>query len=100
MWKGAECTVLLSVPVLLSLQLSHNDRVSREMRGCLINGHILAVPFSDNYAEGVAQAVINSGVHRTVDPRVKFAMAAYVEQLGSAFVACIWIYVAAIREMS
>lgn len=70
------------------------------MRGCLTNGHILAVPFSDNYAEAVTQAVINSGVHRTVDPRVKFAMAAYVEQLGSAFVACIWIYVAAIRETS
>lgn len=82
------------------MQLAHNDRVSREMRGCLINGHILAVPFSDNYAEAVAQAVIGSGVHRTVDPRVKFAMAACVERLGAAFVACIWVYVAAIRETS
>lgn len=83
---------------MAGVQMSHNDRVSREMRGCLINGHILAVPFSDKYADAVAQAVINSGVHRTVDPRVKFAMAAYVERLGAAFVACIWIYVAAIRE--
>jgi hypothetical protein len=88
------------VAAMASVQMSHNDRVSREMRGCLINGHILAVPFSDNYADAVAQAVINSGVHRTVDPRVKFAMAAYVERLGAAFVACIWIYVAAIRETS
>lgn len=86
------------VAAMACVQMSHNDRVSREMRGCLINGHILAVPFSDNYADAVAQAVINSGVHRTVDPRVKFAMAAYVERLGAAFVACIWIYVAAIRE--
>eukprot|EP00775_Hariotina_reticulata_P004277 gene4277-4531_t len=82
------------------LQASHNERVSREMRGCLINGHILALPFSDGYAEAIAEAVIDTGVHRTVDPRVKFAMAAYVEPLGAAFVCCLWIYVAAIRETS
>jgi hypothetical protein len=29
---------------------------------------------------------------------VKFAMAAYVEKLGAAFAACIWVYVAAVRE--
>lgn len=82
------------------LQVSHNDRVNREMRGCLINGHILALPFSDGYSDAVTEAVINTGVHRTLDPRVKFAMAAYVEPLGAAFVCCMWIYVAAIREMS
>lgn len=70
------------------------------MRGCLINGHILAVPFSDSYRDALAQAVITSGVHRTVDPCVKFAMAAYVERLGAAFVSCIWVYVAAVHEAS
>ncbi|KAF6253850.1 hypothetical protein COO60DRAFT_1463007 [Scenedesmus sp. NREL 46B-D3] len=86
--------------LIQALQLSHNDRVAREMRGCLINGHILALPFSDSYAEAAAEAVLNTGLHRTVDPRVKFAMAAFVEPLGSAFVCCLWVYVAAIRETS
>jgi coiled-coil and C2 domain-containing protein 2A len=80
--------------------VSHNDRVQREMRGCLINGHILALPFSDSYADAVAEAVLNTGVHRTTDERVKFAMAAHVETLGSAYVCCLWVYVAAIRETS
>ncbi len=70
------------------------------MRGCLVNGHILALPFSDGYADAVAEAVLNTGIHRTTDERVKFAMAAYVEPLGAAFVCCIWIYVAAVREGS
>lgn len=86
--------------LLQFLQVSHNDRVGREMRGCLINGHIIALPFSDSYADAVAEAVINTGLHRTVDPRVKFAMAAYVEPLGAAWVCCLWIYIAAIRETS
>ncbi|KAF6253870.1 hypothetical protein COO60DRAFT_1642856 [Scenedesmus sp. NREL 46B-D3] len=76
--------------LIQALQLSHNDRVAREMRGCLINGHILALPFSDSYAEAVAEAVLNTGLHRTVDLR----------PLGSAFVCCLWVYVAAIRETS
>lgn len=68
------------------------------MRGCSVNGHVLALPFSDTWAEAVTEAVLNTGVHRTVDPRVKFAMAAYVEPLGAEFVCCIWVYVAAIRD--
>jgi coiled-coil and C2 domain-containing protein 2A len=82
------------------LQAAHNERVAREMRGCLVNGHILALPFSDAYGAAVADAVLNTGIHRTVDPRVKFAMASYVQPLGHAFVCCCWIYVAAIRETS
>jgi coiled-coil and C2 domain-containing protein 2A len=70
------------------------------MRGCAVNGHVLALPFSEAWAEAVSEAVLGTGVHRTVDPRVKFAMAAHVEPLGASFVCCIWIYVAAIRDAS
>jgi hypothetical protein len=79
-------------------KVAHNERVEREMRGCLVNGHVTALPFSDAWAAAVSDAVLNSGVHRTVDPRVKFAMAAHVEPLGAAFVCRIWIYVAAVRD--
>lgn len=87
-------------PTNTNTQVSHNERVSREMRGCLINGHVLAVPFSDGYRDALAAAVTGSGLHRTVDPRVKFAMAAYVERMGAAWVGCIWVYIAAVRETS
>lgn len=70
------------------------------MRGCAVNGHALSLPFSDGWATAVAEAVLNTGLHRTADPRVKFAMAAYVERLGAPWVCCIWIYVAAIRDLA
>lgn len=31
-------------------QASHNERVAKEARADWINGHILALPFSDKYA--------------------------------------------------
>lgn len=68
------------------------------MRGCAVNGHALSLPFSDGWAAAVAEAVLNTGLHRTADPRVKFAMAAHVERLGAPWVCCIWVYVAAIRD--
>lgn len=80
------------------MQASHNERVAREMRGCLVNGAVLALPFSDGLADAAAAAVLNTGLHRTSDARVKFALAAAVEPLGAAFVCCVWVYVAAIRE--
>jgi coiled-coil and C2 domain-containing protein 2A len=79
-------------------QVAHNERVAREMRGCAVNGHVLALPFSDGWRGAVSEAVLNIGVHRTVDPRVKFAMASYVEPMGASFVCCLWVYVAAIRD--
>lgn len=82
------------------MQGSHNERVGREMRGCLVNGHVLALPFCEGYADAVAEAVLNTGLHRTVDEHAKFAMAAHVEPAGSSFVCCMWVYVAAIHETS
>ncbi|KAI8465651.1 MAG: hypothetical protein J3K34DRAFT_487137 [Monoraphidium minutum] len=84
--------------LLRGLQVAHNERVAREMRGCAVNGHVLSLPFSDGWEAAVTEAVLASGVHRTVDPRVKFAMAAHVEPLGAAFVCRVWVYVAAIRD--
>jgi hypothetical protein len=78
--------------------MGHHERLARDVRGCLVNGHILSVPFSNNFAEAVREAVLSTGLHRTKDARVKFAMAAYVEPLGHAFVCRCWLYVAAIRE--
>jgi coiled-coil and C2 domain-containing protein 2A len=68
------------------------------MRGCLINGHVAALPFSDAWAAQVSEAVLNTGLHRTVDSRVKFAIAAHVEPLGAAFVCRLWVYVATVRD--
>jgi coiled-coil and C2 domain-containing protein 2A len=79
-------------------QAAHNARVSREMRGCVINGQVLALPFSDNWAAAAAEAVLNTGLHRTTDPRVKFAMAAFVEPMGAAWVCRMWVYAAAVRD--
>ncbi|GBF93799.1 hypothetical protein Rsub_06131 [Raphidocelis subcapitata] len=84
--------------LLRSLQAAHNGRVSREMRGCAINGQVLALPFSDNWAAAAAEAVLNTGLHRTTDPRVKFAMAAFVEPMGAAWVCRMWVYAAAVRD--
>lgn len=47
--------------------------------------------------EAVAEAVLNTGVHRIADERVKYSLAAYVERGGAAFCCCLWVYVAATR---
>jgi coiled-coil and C2 domain-containing protein 2A len=78
--------------------MSHNERVCRELRGAVLNGAVLALPFSDGYAAAVTDAVLNTGLHRTPDEHVKFAVAAHVEPLGTAWMCCIWLYIAAVRE--
>lgn len=83
-----------------ALQVAHNERVAREARGCAVNGAVLALPFSDGWRGAVASAVLNTGLHRTADARVKFAMAARVEPLGAAWVCRIWVYVAAVRDLA
>lgn len=83
--------------LMRTLQQSHNDRVFRETKTSLVNGHILALPYSDRSSDAIAEAVLNTGIHRTVDDRVKFSMAAYAEPVGCAFVCCIWVYVAALH---
>jgi coiled-coil and C2 domain-containing protein 2A len=53
------------------LQNKHNEEVRRAAGGSsvMINGHILAVPFSDRYADAVAEAVLNTGIHKIADDR-------------------------------
>lgn len=36
----------------LCLQAAHNERIKRESKSELINGHILAMPFSDRWGRG------------------------------------------------
>lgn len=79
------------------LQARHNTRVAAEARTPVM-GHILALPYSDKYEEAIAQAVLNTGIHRNSSDRARYAMAAYVEPLGHAFVCCIWIYVAVTKD--
>ncbi|KAG2451720.1 hypothetical protein HYH02_003500 [Chlamydomonas schloesseri] len=84
--------------LITGLQASHNERIRRESKAEAVHGHILALPFSDSYLEAVADAVLNTGIHRIADERVKFSTAVFVEPLGASFVCCMWIYVAAIRS--
>ncbi|KAJ9514810.1 hypothetical protein QJQ45_028482, partial [Haematococcus lacustris] len=83
--------------VIKGLQDMHNERVMKESRADWVCGHILALPFSDRYADAVTEAVLNTGIHRIADERVKYSMAAHVERSGIAFCSCLWIYVAALR---
>eukprot|EP00198_Chlamydomonas_reinhardtii_P008597 XP_001697934.1 predicted protein [Chlamydomonas reinhardtii] len=84
--------------LITGLQASHNERIRRESKAEAVHGHVLALPFSDSYLEAVADAVLNTGIHRIADERVKFSTAVFVEPLGASFVCCVWIYVAAIRS--
>lgn len=84
--------------LIRGLQTAHNDTIYKRMKTTAFNGHILALPFSDSLSEAVSRAVLNSGIHRTVNDHVKFSMATYVEPLGAEFVCCIWIYVAAVHD--
>eukprot|EP00967_Tisochrysis_lutea_P045467 scaffold55216_cov21-Tisochrysis_lutea.AAC.2 len=79
------------------LQARHNAIVAHESRAEWVNGHILAIPFSDRYAEALTEAVLNTGIHRIADERVKYSMAAHVEHAGAAFCCCLWVYVAVTR---
>ncbi|GFH19018.1 CC2D2AN-C2 domain-containing protein [Haematococcus lacustris] len=83
--------------VIKGLQDMHNEVVMKESRADWVCGHILALPFSDRYADAVTEAVLNTGIHRIADERVKYSMAAHVERSGIAFCSCLWIYVAALR---
>ncbi|GFH23937.1 C2 domain-containing protein, partial [Haematococcus lacustris] len=65
--------------VIKGLQDMHNERVVKESRADWVCGHILALPFSDRYADAVTEAVLNTGIHRIADERVKYSMAAHVE---------------------
>uniref|UniRef100_A0A7S3R2T6 C2 domain-containing protein n=1 Tax=Dunaliella tertiolecta TaxID=3047 RepID=A0A7S3R2T6_DUNTE len=80
-----------------ALQARHNAIVAHESRAEWVNGHILAIPFSDRYAEALTEAVLNTGIHRIADERVKYSMAAHVEHAGAAFCCCLWVYVAVTR---
>ncbi|GFR45894.1 hypothetical protein Agub_g7350 [Astrephomene gubernaculifera] len=83
--------------LITGLQASHNERIRREARCESAHGHMLALPFSDQYLEAVSEAVLNTGIHRIADDRAKFSTAVFVEPLGASFVCCIWIYVAVVR---
>ncbi|KAF5837475.1 hypothetical protein DUNSADRAFT_4277 [Dunaliella salina] len=78
-------------------QARHNAIVAHESRSEWVNGHILAIPFSDRYAEALTEAVLNTGIHRIADERVKYSLAALVERGGAAFCCCLWVYVAVTR---
>jgi len=84
--------------LMRGLQQSHNERVARETKTALVNGHILAMPYTDRCSDAIAEAVLNTGIHRCGDDRIKFSMAAHAEPMGAAFVCCIYVYVAAMRE--
>ncbi|KAG2484062.1 hypothetical protein HYH03_017082 [Edaphochlamys debaryana] len=83
--------------LIAGLQAMHNERIRKESRAEAAHGHVLALPFSDRYLEAVSDSVLNTGIHRIADERVKYSTAVFVEPLGASFVCCIWIYVAAIR---
>lgn len=51
------------------LQNKHNEEVRRSSGVNMVNGHILALPFSDRYADAVAEAVLNTGIHKIADDR-------------------------------
>jgi coiled-coil and C2 domain-containing protein 2A len=82
--------------VCVLLQREHNQAVEAEARSSVIAGHILALPFSDRYADSLHEAVLNTGLHRALDSEARFSMAAHVERTGVAFACCIWVYVACI----
>lgn len=71
--------------------------MAKEARAEWVCGHILCLPFSDKYCEAVTEAVLNTGLHRVADERVKYALAAHVERGGAAYVCGLWVYVAATR---
>eukprot|EP00798_Chlamydomonas_sp_ICE-L_P015518 gene15518-21607_t len=83
---------------IATLQTEHNQRVREDARADMVNGHIIALPFSDRYIDAVHEAVLNTGIHRIADERVKYSMAAHVEKGGHSFVCALWIYVAAVRD--
>jgi coiled-coil and C2 domain-containing protein 2A len=49
------------------------------------------------HTEAVSEAVLNTGLHRIADTRVKYSVAALVERGASPFCCCLWIYIAATR---
>eukprot|EP00955_Chlamydomonas_euryale_P086033 364187-Chlamydomonas_euryale.AAC.11 len=49
-------------------------------------------------ADAIAEAVLNTGIHKIADDRVKYALAVHVERGGASFTCCMWIYVCALRS--
>ena len=60
--------------------------------------HCVTITRPPRYTDAITEAVLNTGIHRIADERVKFSMAAHVERGGQSFVCCLWIYVAAVRD--
>ena len=78
--------------IITELQTKHNEEVRKQSRSDQINGHIIALPFSDRYGDAVAEAILNTGIHRIADDRVKYSLAAHVERGGASFTCCCYIY--------
>jgi len=69
---------------------------------CFLQNVKLTQPLSTTsfrYTEAISEAVLNTGIHKIADERVKYSMAAHVERGGASFACCIWVYVAAIRDI-
>jgi coiled-coil and C2 domain-containing protein 2A len=89
-----QASTLMQRPLHLLPQRAHNQAVEAEARSSMIAGHILALPFSDRYADSLQEAVLNTGLHRALDNDARFSMAAHVERTGVAFACCVWVYIA------
>lgn len=47
--------------------------------------------------DAVTEAVLNTGLHRIADERVKYSVAALIERGGASFCCVMWLYIAASR---